>query len=240
MAVLPRVLTWLNDWFVRPAGGDARPSFLDIDDVYPSLRAVDRAYPEIRAEALAVMAGLDRLPAYDELDPAQHCASAVTPGLWRVFYLRAMGRRAEPNSSRCPRTSAVLDAVPGLFQAQFSILDPRKTVPVHRGPYGGYLRYHLGLVVPDVDPPRLRVADEVRAWCAGESLLFDDRMEHEVLNSSAEHRVILIVDVLRPMPWPQHLVNRALIPVIRRFYGRPVLERARRHAEGARRADEAA
>jgi aspartyl/asparaginyl beta-hydroxylase (cupin superfamily) len=225
---------------VPPGGGDARPPFLDVETVYPSLRRLEASFADIRAEALALMDGIDAIPAYDELDPAQHCAASVTPGLWRVYYLRAMGRRAEPNSTRCPRTTAALDAVPGLFQAQFSILDPGKTVPVHCGPYGGYLRYHLALVVPEVDPPRLRVADEVRAWSTGEGLLFDDRMEHEVLNTSTEHRVVLIVDVLRPMPLPQHLVNLALFPVIRRFYGRPVIERARRYAERPSPADRAA
>lgn len=240
MALLARLVSWLNVWFVKPSGGDSRPPFVDIDSVYPSLRSLEAAYPAIREEALAVMDGVESIPAYDELDPVQHCISAVTPGHWRVYFLRAMGRPAQPHSTRCPRTTQALAGVPNVFQAQFSILDPGKTVPAHRGPFAGYLRYHLGLVVPEVDPPRLRVADEVRAWRNGEGMLFDDRFEHEVYNTSAGFRVVLIVDVLRPMPLPQRLVNRALVPVIERFYGRPVLTRARQYAEAAERREQAA
>lgn len=233
MHPVARFVIWLNDWFVRPAGGGGRPPFLDIDEIYPALRTLEAQYPAIRDEVLAVMDDVEHVPPYDALDPGQHCIASVTPGRWRVYYLWAMGARAEPHSTLCPRTSAALAAVPGLFQAHFSILDPGKSVPAHNGPYSGYLRYHLGLVVPEVDPPRLRVADQVRAWRNGEGMLFDDRFEHEVYNTSSEFRVVLIVDVLRPMPLPQRIVNRALLPIIRRFYGRPVLERAREFAEAA-------
>ena len=45
-------------------------------------------------------------------------------------------------------TCRVLEGVPNLLQAFFSVLDPGKSIPLHKGPYLGYLRYHLGLHSP--------------------------------------------------------------------------------------------
>lgn len=225
-----KALTKVNEWFLHSAGGAARPTFLDIDRTIPALRVIDEAYAEIRAEALAILGRPDGVPTYTEIDPIQDCIADVTPGHWRIFYLWAMGRPADPNCRRCPATMAAVSRVPGLFQAYFSILDAGKSVPPHRALFNSYLRYHLGLVVPAVDPPSLRVGGDVRFWEDGRSLLFDDTWEHEVVNNAAQPRMVLIVDVLRPMPRLQTLVNRALVPVAWRFYGRPVLRQAREYA----------
>ena len=114
---------------------------------------------------------------------------------WKVFYLYAMGEKPAANRARCPRTAALLDQVPGLFQAFFSILDGGKSIPAHAGPYRGYIRYHLGLVVPEDNPPSIRVKDQHYTWKEGESILFDDSWDHEVINKSDGDRVVLIVDV---------------------------------------------
>ena len=224
------LLDRVNDWFLKSAGGDARPVFYDIDKTYPALRTLEAAYPQIKAEALAVLRNSTEVPTYAEIDPIQDCIADVTPGNWRIFYLWSMGEPALPNSTRCPATMAALEKVPGLFAAYFSILDAGKSVPPHRTLINSYIRYHLGLVIPSVSPPTLRVRDETRTWENGASLLFDDTWEHEVINNCPEPRMVLIVDVFRPMPRLQSFINRALLPLARRWYGRPVLKAAREHA----------
>ncbi|MFC5288491.1 aspartyl/asparaginyl beta-hydroxylase domain-containing protein [Actinokineospora guangxiensis] len=202
----------------------------DIDRICPALRAVDAAFEDIREEARAVLADRESVPVYHDVDPEQHCISAVTPHDWRVYYLWIMGLRAEPNATRCPRTTAALERVPGLFQAHFSVLDPGKSIPAHRGPYAGYLRYHLAVEVPSADPPHLRIADHVHTWKEGESVLFDDSHEHEVVNTAAERRVVLIVDVARPMPVTQRIAHRVATRIAREVYGKSVLRRAEERA----------
>jgi aspartyl/asparaginyl beta-hydroxylase (cupin superfamily) len=219
----------VNSWFLKTAGGDGRPAFHDIDAVCPALRRIDRAFPEIRAEVLGILDRRHELPLLHETDPGQECISDATPEDWRVLYLSLMGARADANRARCPVTSAAVDRVPGVFQSCFSILDPGKSVPPHAGPYFGYLRYHLALVVPDQDPPQLKVNGEPYTWREGESILFDDTHTHEVINTSAEPRVVLIVDVFRPMPLAQTLVNRGARRLAARVYGRPTLQRALEH-----------
>lgn len=216
----------VSGWFRRTAGGSDRPVMFDIDTTYPALRSLDHSYADIRAELDVVLKDRDTLPAYHDLDPDQATISKTTPKEWKIFYLWAMGERAEPNASKCPRTSELLDSIPGVFQAFFSILEPGKSIPEHEGPYCGYLRYHLGLVVPPEAPPSIRVRDKWHTWQEKQSVLFDDSWNHEVVNESSGERIVLIVDVLRPMPLPQTIVNHGVALAARYVYGRKVLRRA--------------
>jgi aspartyl/asparaginyl beta-hydroxylase (cupin superfamily) len=121
-------------------------------------------------------------------------------------------------------TCAALDRVPGVFQALFSILDPGKSIPAHEGPYRGYLRYHLGLLVPEQDPPQIRIKDQLYTWREGEDMLWDDTWEHEVINHSKGRRVVLIVDIRRPMPLPLTALNRFVELIMRMVYGKQVVK----------------
>jgi aspartate beta-hydroxylase/beta-hydroxylase len=221
------LLDGVNWVFDRYVGGERRPVLFDIDATCPALRELDRAFPAIREELLALLADKGSVPRYHDVDPMQRGISArVDPEKdWKVFYLHAMGEKPLANRAKCPRTCAVLDRIPNLFQAFFSILDGGKSVPAHRGPYRGYLRYHLGLVVPPVDPPSIRIKDRHYTWREGESILFDDSWEHEVINRSPSDRVVLIVDIRRPMPAPFDAFNRFVEGVMRVVYGKQILKK---------------
>ena len=82
-------------------------------------------------------------------------------------------------------------------------------------PYKGVLRYHLGIIVPkDAEACRIRVGDDFRHWQEGKSLIFDDTFNHEVWNDTDETRVVLFVDVLRPLPEPYATINRWIVKAI--------------------------
>ena len=213
-----RVVGLLNRMFRRHVGGAQRPPFFDVDATYPSLRVLDRNFPVIREELTAVLQDEERIPRYHEISRAEtYISGTVDPARsWRVFMLAHVSGAIPTNQARCPRTSALLGQVPGLLQAFFSILDPGKSIPAHDGPYLGYLRYHLALQVPRVDPPSMRVKDQVHTWREGHSILFDDSWNHQVYNTSPERRVVLIVDVVRPMGWPYSMMNRLVVQVVAR------------------------
>ncbi len=70
----------------------------------------------------------------------------------------------------------------------FSILEPGKHLPPHRGPYNGVLRLHLGLIVPEPrDQLGIRVENEIYRWREGEAVIFDDAYEHEAWNNTAAY-----------------------------------------------------
>ena len=201
----------INRFLLRYAGWDRRPVFFEIDAVCPALRALERSYPSIRVEVDALLAQRTAMPCYHEVNAPATEISTSTAGNWKVFMLELLGHRPERNRARCPATCAALRQVPGVLQAFFSLLEPGKSVPLHDGPYLGYLRYHLGVRVPKDDPPLIRVAGREHVWKEGEGVLFDDSWPHEVINRSREPRVVLIVDVPRPLPLVPRLVNNLVL-----------------------------
>ncbi|MEQ8849663.1 aspartyl/asparaginyl beta-hydroxylase domain-containing protein [Botrimarina sp.] len=216
-----------NRWFWKGVGGDSRPVVYDIDATYPALRRLEApdALAAIRGELAGILPDRDDIPRYHELDPGRSHISSDADGeaSWRVFMLYAMGAKPEQNRRRCPETCRLLDEIPDLFQAFFSILEPHKSVPPHESPYAGYLRYHLPLIVPTDNPPRMRVKDYWHTWKEGQGLLFCDYWEHEVENHSDQVRVVLIVDLFRPMPPARDWVNRLVTrTVLKRRYGKKI------------------
>ena len=220
----------VNRFLLRYAGGNRRPVFFDVDEVCPELRGLERAYPQIRQELDALMAERVAMPNYHEVNRPATEISSTTAGNWKVFMLELLGHRPEQNRARCPATIAALQKVPGVLQAFFSVLEPGKSIPVHDGPYIGYLRYHLGLRVPKDAPPSIVVAGQPYTWKEGEGVMFDDSWPHEVINHSQEPRVVLIVDVPRPMPMLPNLVNKGLLwGLAAPLYGKKVVSKVDRY-----------
>jgi aspartate beta-hydroxylase len=225
-----------NWFFARHVGGDRRPVFLDVARDYPALGEVTRGYPAIRAEFERLLAEWEELPPYHDIDAGEAAISAGSPKKWSVFLLEVLGHRPAVNRACCPETCRVLERVPGLIQAFFSILDPGKSIPEHEGPYLGYLRYHLALRVPRQDPPKLIVKGQEYVWKEGEAVLFDDSWPHSVVNHSPETRAVLVIDVRRPMSFLPAVLNRLVTDVIARHtYGRKLARKAEEFAATARR-----
>ena len=205
-------VVWLNAFFDRYTGGRNRPAFFDIDSTFPALNHVTEHQAIIKEELAAILRAKASIPRYHDIDLIQFSISGSIDKDkdWKILMLYAMGERPAVNRSLCPATCALLDKIPDLFQAFFSILDAGKSIPPHTGPYRGYLRYHLALKVPRRNPPSLRVKDQWYVWQEGKAILFDDTHCHEVVNRADDDRVILVVDVLRPMPPLARLVNRLI------------------------------
>jgi beta-hydroxylase len=131
--------------------------------------------------------------------------------------LYAYGRKIVENCRCCPETTRLIETIPGMKTAFFSILGPRKHIPEHRGPYTGVLRYHLGLIVPrQKEACRIRVDSDIAHWEEGRSVVFDDTYSHEVWNDTDEERVVLFVDFARPLPFPMSVLNEAVIRLFSR------------------------
>jgi aspartyl/asparaginyl beta-hydroxylase (cupin superfamily) len=192
-----------NSLCYRLSGGAERPVFHDVQETRPELLEIDRNFDAIQAEMNAILSEHGQFPRYHEADESQAGISDADDKNWRVFFLY-LGRPYIPlsNATRCPRTVETVRRIPGITAAFFSILEPGKSVPAHEGPSYTYLRYHTALKVPEHNPPKLRVKDRFHTWKEGQSVLFDDSWEHEVINESDDIRVVLIVDFERPMPWP--------------------------------------
>src|ERR1700677_1397692 len=202
----------INPLFDLYTGGSRRPVFYEIDQVAPALRAVDDAFEIIRAELDAILGAYDRLPPYHSIDTDVIHSSGRTQRdkRWSIFMLACFGKIPAAAPVLAPKTLTLVQQVPGFYQAMFSILEPGKNVRAHVGPSRAYLRYHLGLYVPTDRPPRIRVKDQYYTWKEGESVLFDDSWNHEVINDSDQMRAVLIIDLARPMPFPLAIIEKGM------------------------------
>jgi beta-hydroxylase len=171
----------------------------------PALLDLEAAWPEIRAEYEAARdGGLRPLP-MDLLAGHEFGAD----GCWDAFVLRHNGGWIDLNTERFPATTAVLRQLADLRAALFSVLSPGSVIPPHRGANNGVLRLHLGVVVPgELGDSVLEVGTSTVAWEEGRAFAFDDTYVHAARNGSAGERVVLMLEVDRPLPEADARRNR--------------------------------
>ena len=172
---------------------------------FPWLRAIEAHTGAIREELAPVMADAAAFRPYIQRDPSRphHDQAGMTDNRdWSAFYLWKDGKPVAGNAERCPRTLEALRDVPFPRVANrspsilFSLLRPGAHIPAHHGFMNTRLICHLPLVVPA--GCSFRVGNETREWVEGEALVFDDTIEHEAWNRSAQARVVLLFELWRP------------------------------------------
>ncbi|WP_377296497.1 aspartyl/asparaginyl beta-hydroxylase domain-containing protein [Rhizobium sp. SGZ-381] len=177
---------------------------------FPWAQEIEKAAPAIRAELDRILTRQDELPSFQDISADVKTIS--TDNRWKTFFLLGFGVRSDQNIAACPNTWAAMQKIPGLTTVMFSIFEPGKHLPAHRGPYNGVLRLHLGLIVPEPrDKLAIRVADHICHWQEGKVLIFDDAYEHEAWNHTDQTRVVLFVDFVKPLKFPARLVNWLLM-----------------------------
>jgi len=181
---------------------------------FPWVRQLEENWRTIRKELDDVLEYREDLPSFHEISTDQ--AVITSDDRWKTFFFYGMGYPSERNCARCPETARLVASIPGMKTAFFSILSPHKHIPAHRGLFKGFVRYHLGLKVPEPrEACRIRVGNEVAHWEEGKGLFFDDTYDHEVWNDTDGIRVVLFVDFLRPLRFPASVINRGLVNIVR-------------------------
>jgi ornithine lipid ester-linked acyl 2-hydroxylase len=211
IAVGERVLAPVERFIGRRSlVGDA--AFLPLER-FPWVTQLEQSWGVICEEVERLLEDREALPSFQEISKDQ--IEITDDDRWKTLFLYGYGFEATLGVELCPRTAALMREIPGMKTAMISILSPHKHIRAHRGPYKGVLRYHLGLIVPEnAEDCRIRVGEDVRHWEAGRSMVFDDTFNHEVWNDTDQTRVVLFLDVLRPLPFPESAINRAIVKAI--------------------------
>ena len=192
----------------------------DYHGTYRQLATFEEAYPQIRKEVEAFLKESQKITDVEEL-AGKYTAGGIHAIEWKSYLIK-LGKFVEENCRQCPETAKALAKVPGVHVAFFSILFPGQYIKPHFGYYKGFLRYHLGIIVPQGNDPdaekpcwlrinndrednrsrdRTRIdAGEKYYWKEGEGVIFDDTLLHDASNESDEIRVVLWIDIRRPMP----------------------------------------
>lgn len=242
-----RVKKAVNRVYARCEDAGLIPRLPPFDDTYadyPELRVLEAHHAEIRAECERLLAFREQITDMSKLG-GQYTEAGIHTIKWKAFMLKS-GRFIDENCALAPRTTALLRPLRNVYNAFFSILEPHQYVTPHWGYYKGFVRYHLGVVIPDDNAERkcwLRVntdrADNARRdkaliergpkyyWRNGGGVIFDDTNLHDAANESDQVRVVLWLDVARKFPAPLALYNRALLSAV---YYEPSVRRFRENA----------
>lgn len=221
------------------------PPFVeDYGDDYPELRRLEESYADVRAECERLLQFRSRITDMSALG-GQYTERGIHTIQWKAFMLKS-GTFIPENCRLAPKTAELLRPMTNVYNAFFSILEPRQYVSPHWGYYKGFMRYHLGVVIPGNNADKkcwLRVnvdrADNAKKdkaliergpkyyWQNGRGVMFDDTNLHDAANDSDEVRVVLWLDVARKMPRTLDLYNRALLKAV---YYEPSVRRFRENA----------
>lgn len=135
---------------------------------------------------------------------------------WKRFYLKWYGANLKSAEQLCPKTLQLLNQLPSVKGAMFTMLPPGSRLGKHRDPYAGSLRYHLGLVTPNSDDCYISVDGQSYSWRDGEAVMFDETYIHHAENKTDQNRIILFLDVKRP-------VNNFIVDFINEVFSRIVV-----------------
>lgn len=184
-------------------------------DLFEWARDLEANHTFIQREVEAILENLDQVPSFQQISEDQK--SITKDDKWKTYFLYGFGYKAEQNCARCPVTTQLIEDIPGMKTAFFSILAPGKHIPEHRGLYKGFIRYHFGVKIPQPNTQcGIKVDGETRHWKEGESLIFDDTYPHEAWNNLDEVRVVLFMDILRPLRFPGSVLNDVILSLIKR------------------------
>jgi aspartate beta-hydroxylase len=172
---------------------------------FPWAGELEQDTAAIREELLAVLRSGKGLVPYmqSEADrPSFDNNGLLDDPAWSAFHLIRNGVEVESSAALCPATLRALRRLPVCRiagrtpTALFSVLRPGAHIPPHHGFMNVRLICHLPLIVPP--DCMLRVGNETRPWREGELVIFDDTIEHEAWNRSAQLRAVLLFDIWRP------------------------------------------
>ncbi len=186
-----------------------KPIILNTAEICPHITILKKNYKIIKEEALNVYYSYN-LPSMKQID--QIFTNISLEDKWKIFILKWYDEPTKNNCKIiCPKTCSLINEIPEIRCAMFSVLEPYTSIPIHRGPFTGCLRYHLGLSIPkDNSKCYIKVANQYYNWKEGDDVIFDDTYKHEVFNNTNEVRIILFIDIVRPLNGIMGIINNKL------------------------------
>ncbi len=166
---------------------------------FPELQPLVDQWQVIRDEAAQLQQG-GAIKAADKHNDAGFNSFFKTG--WTRFYLKWYDGPLPSAQQLCPRTVALVESIPSINAAMFTVLPPGARLVSHRDPFAGSLRYHLGLMTPNSPQCFIDVDGETYWWKDGEAVMFDETFIHYAHNQTDTTRVIFFADIERPLTNP--------------------------------------
>lgn len=179
------------------------PEFRSLDDWVGKYR------PEIIQETLELLQNgqvqnmLDFDPQHRELmlQSDQHNS-------WGITFLKFFGQSTDQTQEY--KHLELIVNHPLVYNMSISVLKPGGYIPPHVGQCRALVKYHIPIKIP----PNCYMIYDGQKYDWIDRMLFDDTLIHSVYNKSSEPRVILLIDILRPMGFPWNIINTRISSLV--------------------------
>jgi len=175
------------------------------------LRIFQENFPVIQKEVIDYVTNF-HIKNLEDIIPGNNNIPS-SKGAWKAAPLKAFNRYFEKVLNHCPVLYNTLKEIDCIRLISISKLAPKSAIKPHRGAFGGFIRAHLAIKVPQGDTA-LIVSGERREWTEGQFLFFNDRQLHTAYNNTEEDRIIFLMDIERPLPLPLKLINNIVVWMI--------------------------
>jgi len=179
-----------------------KPFLVDINNVFPENKELEENYrTKYKEELDRIYEQHNDVDCIAKNNPGFRIGMSKTPDkCWRAIYIKVLNKYKIPNfAENYPHLYKIINK-PYISNAFLSILDANVDIPEHYGYFKGYLRYHLGYVIPEYKgkKPFIVCGGQKYVWKEGQGVLFDDMYNHYVKNETPYKRIVLYLDIIRP------------------------------------------
>jgi beta-hydroxylase len=178
------------------------PFIHNYHNIFPSSTNIERSADTIINEFNTYLIN-NKIDCIRKTNPGFKIENTISnTNCWRALYLKKTGAVDQEMIKQFPNTIKLIEDEE-IHNAFFSILDPGVEIPPHVGYYKGYLRYHMGIIIPNnssndnTNKAYIVCGDEKYIWKEKEGIVFDDMYLHYVKNPTNQTRVVLYLDVKR-------------------------------------------
>jgi aspartyl/asparaginyl beta-hydroxylase (cupin superfamily) len=187
---------------------------LDPYEYFTGAKEFEGAHAQIKAEIMKI--NEDDLPltkdtysgenSYIGKDVRLDEKTGKTVG-WRIFTVKVGHHITENARRQFPTLVNLIDKYKDeIISCAISVLPAQTKIPQHVGYFKGVLRYMLAIEIPqNSDDVYICVNDTKIKWEEGKSIMFDDTYPHKVFNLTDQRRIVLYMDIMRPLSgiWKQ-------------------------------------
>jgi len=206
--------------------GIRTPEFLDKDKYFPNNYLFEKPenFKILKQEVLNVLYKTDNgdtlLPMSETFGGENKYVGSITNYVdnkikaWRFINVKLGKEYTKIAHEHFPFLIKILKNLPEISACAISVLQEGIHIPIHNGYYKGVIRYMMPIIVPkDRDNVFLCVNEKKYNWTEGIGVLWDDNFPHKVYNNTKEIRVVIFMDVLRPLHGSLYDINKFIINI---------------------------
>lgn len=191
--------------------GIRTPEFLDKNKYFPKNYLFEENFKILKQEVIDILSKTDNgdklimtSDTYSGENKYIGSSKIIDNGkikAWRLINIKVGDEYTKDAYNHFPFLVKLLENIPEIYSCVISILQEGVHIPIHVGYYKGIMRYMMPLIVPkDRENVFLCVNEKKYHWTEGVGVLWDDTYPHKVYNNTKEIRVVIYMDVLRPLP----------------------------------------